>query len=257
MRRVSVEQAARNNAAWCDAVCAAHGLTASFDDRVWSCASRTPPLYPDAVTLDPTASADDVLVCVDTTTPGCSVKDSFAMLDLRTARFRVLFDATWIGRTRTNEATRASDTWSRVVDPAELERWRRASDLELRDELLDREDILILAGRRSSNANDDDNDIVAGAVLNHSDSVIGISNVFAAGGVLDSVWSACVGFTDDQFPGVPLVGYEAGAPLAAALRHGFEPLGQLRVWIDADAQSRADRNPSPIAEHLRPAKMKK
>ena len=29
-----------------------------------------------------------------------------------------------------------------------------------------------------------------------------------------------------------MVGYEAGAPLASACRHGFEPVGQLRVWID-------------------------
>jgi hypothetical protein len=224
-----VEQAARNNAAWCDAVCAAHGLATSFDDRVWSCPTRTPALYPDAVTLRATASADDVLSHIDVTTPGCSVKDSFASLDLSADGFRVLFDATWIACGRVTDASPIDDTWSRVGDPAALDRWKCAADRDLPEALLHRDDIVIVAGR-GPHAEDG---IIAGGILNCSGSVVGISNVFTSTGDLDGVWSACLAFAGNHFPGAPLVGYEAGAPLAAARRHGFEPMGRLQVWIDA------------------------
>jgi hypothetical protein len=224
-----VEQAARNNAAWCDAVCASHGLPATFSERVWSCPTRTPDLYPDAVTLDATATVHDVLAQVDTTTPGCSVKDSFATLDLRSERFRVLFDAAWIACARANDAFHTGDSWTRIVDPAGLDRWRRASGRDVRDALLCRDDIVIVAYSEPHAADD----IVAGGILNCADSVVGISNVFTTTGDLDSAWSACVAFAANHFPGAGLVGYEAGAPLAAACRHGFEPVGRLRVWIDA------------------------
>jgi transposase-like protein len=53
--------AVRNNAEWCDAVCRAHGITTSFDPHVWVALRRSPPMYPDAVTLTECASASDVL----------------------------------------------------------------------------------------------------------------------------------------------------------------------------------------------------
>jgi len=224
-----VEQAARNNAAWCDAVCASQGLATSFHDHFWACPTRTPALYPDAVTLHATASAHDVLAHVDVTTSGCSVKDSFATLDLHADGFRVLFDATWIACTRTTTASRADDTWSRIVDPAGLDGWQRAAGLDLPEALLRRDDVVIVAGPGPH----PEDGIVAGYVLNYSDGVVGISNVFSSAGDLDRVWSACLAFAGDRFPGAPLVGYEAGAPLAAARRHGFEPVGRLQVWIDA------------------------
>jgi hypothetical protein len=31
-----------------------------------------------------------------------------------------------------------------------------------------------------------------------------------------------------------MVGYESGDDLTAALDHGFEPVGPLRVWVRAD-----------------------
>src|SRR4051794_38055707 len=50
---------------------------------------------PDAVTLSPGTEPAAVLARVEGGT-GCSVKDSFADLDLAPSGFQVLFDATWI-----------------------------------------------------------------------------------------------------------------------------------------------------------------
>ena len=72
--------------------------------------------------------------------------------------------------------------------------------------------------------------IVAGAIVNRSDRVAGVSNLFASG---DSVaaWTRCVAAVYARLPGVDLVGYETGAALEAAQRVGFRSVGSLRVWI--------------------------
>ncbi|WP_312026902.1 hypothetical protein [Streptomyces sp. WAC 06725] len=115
-----VRAAARNNAEWCAAVCRAHGVNGEFGDDAWTSSRRTPPLYPDAVTLTdrlapPTSTEPEsgrsgtvrpgslspltgLLSRIDTVSPGCSVKDSFACLDLTPAGFEVLFEAQWIHR---------------------------------------------------------------------------------------------------------------------------------------------------------------
>ena len=98
---------------------------------------------------------------MDTSTPGCSVKDSFSALDLRRAGFRVLFDATWMARTGAVADDALPNRWSRVTDAQVLERWRRASGCDLDDSLLDRDEIVILAGRASGPDHDDVADIVA------------------------------------------------------------------------------------------------
>ena len=88
-----IELAVRNNVEWCDSVCRRHGLAPVFDGDVWWCAERTPPFYPDAMTLARGVSAADVLAHIDLS-PGCSVKDSYAELELD--GFDVLFEAQWI-----------------------------------------------------------------------------------------------------------------------------------------------------------------
>src|SRR3954465_3751646 len=87
-----VDAAVRNNADWCDALCSVHGLCTERDAAAWSSPSRPPTFYPDAVTLRPSLRAEQVLNRIDTA-PGCSVKDSYADIDLSTAGFRVLSSA--------------------------------------------------------------------------------------------------------------------------------------------------------------------
>ncbi|MFF4645829.1 hypothetical protein [Streptomyces sp. NPDC001389] len=221
--------AARNNAEWCAAV----SRSGHFRDGVWCSPRRTPPLYPDAVTLTPGASAADVLAGVDTTGPGCSVKDSFASLDLAPAGFAVLFEAQWIHRPA-GAAVPAAPAgvpleWDEVEGPGELEAWEAAwSDGDGRGLFhpgLLREGILFLAGRAGGR-------ITAGAVLSTGGGAVGVSNVFARTGAgADAAWAAALGAAARHWPGLPVVGYEHGEDLDAAVRAGFTPLGPLRVWL--------------------------
>jgi hypothetical protein len=61
--------------------------------------------------------------------------------------------------------------------------------------------------------------------------VVGISNVFALDGGPDAVWPVVLDAANELFPTLPVVGYEQGDDLAAAVRHGFEPVGPLRIWL--------------------------
>ncbi len=191
-----VAAAVRENAEWVDLVCRAHGVPAGFGARVWHAARRSPLFYPDAETLDPAATADEVLAGVDAG-PGCTVKDSFAALDLGPYGFRVLFEAEWIHRPAAGPD--GASTWTRTG-----------------------------AGVP------DDPSVTAfegpgGRVVAHlSGDVVGLSNL--TGGA----WPEAVNAIAAAFPGRPIVGYESGDDLAGAHRVGFVSTGALRVWINPD-----------------------
>lgn len=84
--------AIRNNAEWCDSV-----MPGVFGESTWHSPRRAPRYYPDAITLRPDATIEDFLPHIDSS-PGCSVKDSFAALDLTRYGFVELFRAQWIHR---------------------------------------------------------------------------------------------------------------------------------------------------------------
>lgn len=196
MVRAGVADAARVNASWCDTVCRAHGLAGAFSRHVWKLARRTPPLYPDAVTLTPDASVADVLDGIDTS-PGCSVKDSFGRLDLAQAGFTVLFEATWITRT------------ARVpLEPG----WSRTDD-QFGDP-----SVAVWS------------DGVSGVTANRDGDFAGLSNLYTQGD-LDDAWRGATSAVAASFPGLPITGYERGDDLEAALRNGYTALGPLRVWL--------------------------
>jgi len=95
MRRALVGAAVRENAEWCDL----HADAGELGDGFWFSRVRTPPFYPDAVTLRPGVAVADVLAEIDTA-PGCGIKDSFD--DLEPIGFRRLFRALWlVGRRET------------------------------------------------------------------------------------------------------------------------------------------------------------
>lgn len=224
--------AARDNAEWCDAVVRGHGPAGAFGPDCWTSARRTPPLYPDAVTLAPGASGPALLAAVDTAGPGCSVKDSFADLDLTGDGFAVLFEARWIHRPAATPAPAggAHLEWSAVTGGAGLAEWEVAWAGEEGTGLfhpgLPGRGALFLAGRAGGR-------IVAGAVAHRgSGGVVGLSNVFAhddAG--TGAAWAGALTEVAARRPGLPVVGYESGDDLDAAVEAGFTPIGPLRVWL--------------------------
>lgn len=223
--------AAINNAEWCDVVSRSHHAKTRFADDAWTSRTRTPPYYPDAVTLVPSPSVPDMLSRIDVSS-GCSIKDSFAALDLRGYGFRVLFEGHWIVRTPSPSAAQHEVFgWKRVVDPDGLASWEEAWRGQhgpqglFRPELLDNDSVVLLAryvGER----------VVAGGVLNRSPSVVGVSNVFPRSGREPEGWSGCVAVAASIFSAETLVGYESGDGLIAARRNGFQTVGPLRVWVN-------------------------
>jgi hypothetical protein len=63
--------------------------------------------------------------------PGCSVKDSFAVLDSGPWGFHVLFEATWIWRSAGEAVRPATLDWREARTPVELEQWSHGHDLNL------------------------------------------------------------------------------------------------------------------------------
>ena len=119
---MTADLAARNNAEWCHAFCRTHGITGDFRADAWSSSVRTPPYYPDAVTLVPDVEPAGLLRRIDAG-EGCSIKDSFARLDLAGAGFTPLFHAEWVMLRRPPLETRG---WSAVASADELRAWEQA-----------------------------------------------------------------------------------------------------------------------------------
>lgn len=222
--------AVANDAEWCNLVWRTHGLETRFDEDAWTSRTRAPRYYPDAVTLVPEPSVPDLLARVDAS-PGCSIKDSFASLDLATYGFRVLFDAEWIVRA---QRVPRSDTptlrWDTVRNPDTFADWERAwrgfdgpPDVLLADLL--REDAVTVLSAYVGDR------VAGGAILNRRSDAVGISNLFVADPAGPADWDGCVAFACSLFPESSMVGYASGTALDAARGHGINAVGPLRVWI--------------------------
>ncbi|MBP0459655.1 hypothetical protein JFN87_19420 [Streptomyces bomunensis] len=224
-----VGAAARNNAEWCAAVCRAHGVPYRFSGTVWWSPRRTPPYYPEAVTLRPGVRPGELLRLLDTGTPGCSVKDSFAALDLSGHGFAPLLHGQWLRRPAgvaqeepagisgefAAVAVRGADRLGRWVSA-----WHGGEDGEpppdiFRPALLRDPAVRVLAVHRThadgrlADGSLADGELVGGAVLNLGAGLVGVSNVFAVGAVpLAAVWTAVVRAAAVHFPECDLVGYE-------------------------------------------------
>lgn len=192
---------------------------------VWVARRRAPELYPDAVTLFPGVAAQDALRSTQGG-PGCSVKDSFADLDLARLGFDELFEAQWIFRAPAPAPPTSTLSWTVAKTDDELAEWAYAAGLTntIRDELLRDSSVRILAARGPDG-------LTAGAVANRSESVVGVSNVFTTTVSVDAVWFSLADAIAAVFPSLPLVGYERSEDLQAALAAGFTAIGALRVWL--------------------------
>lgn len=243
-----VEQAARNNAIWCDTICRVHGAAGEFQEDVWFNRNPVPRFYPNVVTLSNQRPAAAQLTHVQELVAAIlpdhwAIKDSFAELDLAVLAFQLFFEATWIWRAPSTPLPKAHDHgihWARLRDAAQLTQWESAwsgtpahsnttgnsSTPEpplFLPALLADPNIAFIAAYQG-------NEIIAGAIANRSDAVVGLSNLFAPAEDSVSFWAGCVATAQASCPGLPLVGYESGADLVLAEAVGFEKLQSLRVW---------------------------
>lgn len=220
--------AVRENATWCDLVCRLHRFTPEGDARLWWSARRTPDLFPDAVTLVPDLPVLDVLGPI-ADSPGASVKDSFATLDLTDQGWTVLFEATWIARPPGVGAdAEVAATFGVIREKLLFAAWCRAWG--------GGESVLPAGLRRAPGVTvlGRDGDPPTGAILHRTEiggmPVVGLWNGF---GDLAAVAAAA----SNRHPDAWIVGYERGADLDALLAAGFAGVGPLRVWHRALAPS--------------------
>lgn len=215
--------AVRENATWCDLVCRLHRFTPEGDAQLWWSARRTPDLFPDAVTLVPDLPVLDVLGPI-ADSPGASVKDSFATLDLTDQGWTVLFEATWIARPPGVGADPAvADEFRVVREKFPFLAWRHAwgGPQDVLPTGLRRAGGVTIVGRVR------DDEFVDGGILHRTEiggtPVVGLWNAFGD-------WAAVAATASTRDPDAWIVGYERDADLDAALAAGFEAVGPLRVW---------------------------
>lgn len=225
--------AAANNAAWCDAVCRAHGSPGELSRSHWLSRAPTPPYYPNLVTLDPSPEpALEAVRELERAHPSApwAVKDSFAVLPLDRAGFRLLFEAEWIARPAPPVHRRRPSGWLRVRSEPELADWEAAWGESAGRQriflppLLRRPEIAILAAREEGGG------ISAGGIANRTGALVGLTNFFARERRA-ARRRECIDAALAELPGAEVVGYESGEPLAEARGLGFRSLGPLRVWL--------------------------
>jgi hypothetical protein len=239
-------RAARNNAELCDAVCRAHGNPGEFHDVMWLNRHPVPRFYPNAGTLaEPSSRQLDLMdeLIAARLPSGWAVKDSFAMLDLESRGFRMLFEAEWIylpaSRIKDVASAGTSTRWEIVRDDLALAEWESAwckasgdssTDRSFLPSLFENKDVAVLEGRR-------DGAMVSGAIANRSDDVVGWSNFFASAAEVRDRAAESLATIGGVFPRLPIVGYEHGDDLRNARALGFESLGPLRVWTFAGSKT--------------------
>ncbi|MFO1080608.1 MAG: hypothetical protein U1E23_08285 [Reyranellaceae bacterium] len=198
-------------------MCRAHGVPGRFLPQLWVNAQPVPRFYPNAVTLS--ASDDDLaeqrsaieLLVASNLPTRWAVKDSFARLDLTRQGFEVLFEASWIRGAWTGPAPATDIVWSRETAGGDGLPWDDAN-------------FALFRGRRGFQ-------VVAGGMLYRAAGVVGLSNVVAESADAVTVWRSLAVLASQAFPRLPLVGYESGGELQAALDAGFEIGDPLRVWV--------------------------
>lgn len=178
-----------------------------------------PRFYPNAVTLahDDAAIAEqlsNIEILRTSNLPGrWAVKDSFHALDLSRHGFDVLQEASWI------QGVMPIGSWATDIE------WQRETEGRAPWPYHD-PNFAMLTGRRGFR-------VVAGGMLYRAAGVVGLSNVVAEAADAVTVWRSLILLASRTFPRLPLVGYESGDELAAALDAGFEIGDPLRIWVRA------------------------
>lgn len=186
---------------------------------MWVSAREAPRFYPNAVTLarddgSITEQLSNIEILVKSNLPGrWAVKDSFQALDLSRRGFDVLQEASWI-RSVMPAGSSATD-----ID------WQRETEGKAPWPYHD-PNFAMFTGRRGFR-------VVAGGMLFRAAGVVGLGNVVAEAPDAVAVWRSLILLASRTFPRLPLVGYESGSELAAALDAGLEIGDPLRIWVRA------------------------
>jgi hypothetical protein len=212
------------NVGWYEAIFAIHGIGSMLTGGLWSSLGPPPPLHSHAVVVESSVTFDVVERRIGGI-PHAGFKDSFAGLDASSIGMSPLFEATWIHRDPDTGSAGDPSAWTEVKTAADLAEWNAGYDTGevLIPAVLERGQFRILARIAEG-------DVVAGAVVRLGSGAIDLSNVHAVGDYIVD-WAELAAAAATRFPGRPLVGYERGDDLAGALAGGFEPVGELRVWV--------------------------
>ena len=180
-----------------------------------------PRFYPNAVTLaygeaDLAEQRTAVEILATSNLPGrWAVKDSFNTLDLSRRGFDVLFEASWIRSLMPIEPPPSDIVWQRETEGK--------VQLPFGDP-----NFALFTGRRGFA-------IVAGGMFYRGEGVVGLTNVVAEAADSLAVWRTLGLLAAQTFPRLPLVGYESGTELQAAVDAGFEIGDPLRIWVRSSA----------------------
>jgi hypothetical protein len=237
-----LDQAVLNNAQWCDAVCRAHAAPGHFASSAWINTNKTPPLYPNMVTItahDVASQLKTVELLIEARSDfPHAVKDSFNNLDLEQLGFMQLFDAQWYARAPVpipEYLLGNAGHWQCLSTEPELvaweKAWRQAGEHEdiletsmFPAKLLGDPGVIFLASKNA-------NTISAGAIAYRASGVIGITNFFSKPNDSVNQFAACLNKLHTGNPEATIVGYEREHTLSEYSGLNLQPLGPLRVWL--------------------------
>ncbi|MDX8478831.1 hypothetical protein RFN28_10110 [Mesorhizobium sp. VK24D] len=229
---------AANNADLYEAVFRALGLREHRNPFIWWSESPAPPYYSNLTTLnpDPIELQLKAIKQLSLALEGpFAVKDGFSRLDLADLGFKLLFSASWVWADPDSAigdtGGRMAVGWRRICDADALSAWENAWAFDNPSDrrvfppaILDNPDVAFF-GRVTTDGFD------AGCIVNRSQEAMGLSNVFAKGNDAETVYRDAANAAFTQANGLPLVGYEHGDALQVARIAGFEPVGDLRIWL--------------------------
>ncbi|HEV2708132.1 MAG TPA: hypothetical protein VGV59_19605 [Pyrinomonadaceae bacterium] len=233
-----LQKAIRNNNGLYEALFNSRQIKFSRTDSIWYSTEQTPPLYSNLVTLSSEWKPDAVFRAIDLhyekeKWDEWSLKDSFGVLDLRAEGFAKLFDAQWVYLDAASFIPGSAEhdlSFAILTREDALAAWSRAwdDDERLGEELFDakllnNQKVHFVAGYSKA-------ELVCGCLVNQTDDVLGISNLFAPGADV-GYWSGLIDFIRGAIARLDIVGYERHETAERLRRLGFEPIGKLTVWL--------------------------
>jgi hypothetical protein len=218
------DMAAMNNIIWCGIVCDSHGVAHAFDGEMWRALAPTPQYYPQLITASSGASMEDVIELLGDDVYG--IKDSYAALDMSVCGFETLLEAQWIYH-EPMQHTSYPSACRVIVTEQELEVWNEVSGLNgiILPELLSHPSVAVYLIEQNA--------CKIGFIASLGAGAVGVSNVCCSptGRLPNDLWRDIVKTLAADFPGIPVVGYERGKELRAALACGWQAIGPLKVWV--------------------------